>query len=138
MACQWYDRAVDALLKPAPVTEMAGPKPHSDALVSMGVSYWAVGNKDRAFELTQAGVRLAEQGLSENLISESDVQVAQHNLDAMNRAMGNGTQFAEADGDSSEPHVSKAQAKSPVKRAGGRSSQVRTANRSANSDTRRR
>ena len=39
-ACQWYDKAVERLLSPVPVTTVAAPQQHGDALVSMGVSYW--------------------------------------------------------------------------------------------------
>ena len=32
-----------------------GPGQHGDALVSMGVSYWEIGDRERAYELTEAG-----------------------------------------------------------------------------------
>ena len=47
-ACQWYDRAIEPLAKAVPVTELAAPGHHGDALVSMAVSYWETGDRDRA------------------------------------------------------------------------------------------
>ncbi len=88
MACEWYDRAADILLRPVPVTDFASPKQHGDALVSMGVSYWQTGQKDRAYELTKAGAELVEQGVAENLLAADALEVPRHNLSAMNRALG--------------------------------------------------
>jgi len=87
-ACQWYDRAAGLLLEPAPVTKLANPGQHGDALVSMGVSYWEVGQRDRAYELTKAGVELVEQGVSEGLLAASALDVPQGNFNAMARALG--------------------------------------------------
>jgi tetratricopeptide (TPR) repeat protein len=88
MACQWYDRAADLLLDPAPVTPLANPGQHGDALVSMGVSYWELGQRDRAYELTQAGVRLVDQGVAEGLLAADVANVPRGNLNAMARALG--------------------------------------------------
>jgi tetratricopeptide (TPR) repeat protein len=88
MACQWYDRAADLLLAPAPVTPLANPGQHGDALVSMGVSYWELGQRDRAYELTEAGVRLVDQGVAEGLLAADAATVPRGNLSAMARALG--------------------------------------------------
>jgi tetratricopeptide (TPR) repeat protein len=136
MACRWYDRACDALSRPAPVTEMASPKPHSDALVSMGVSYWNIGKKELAYELTKAGVALAEQGVDANLISASDLTVAQHNLEAMTRAIN----AENAPGDFSATQVAEAEptARKPSSARTSSQPRARTANRSTSGETRRR
>lgn len=87
-ACSWYDRAVDLLINPVPVTTMAGPQQHGDALVSMGVSYWHEGNRERAIELTQSGVALIEQGVEKGLLENDSLLVPYGNLAAMYEAQG--------------------------------------------------
>jgi tetratricopeptide (TPR) repeat protein len=87
-ACQWYDRAIDRLLTPVPVTTLARPGQHGDALVSMGVSYWHIGRRARAYELTRAGAELVQQGIGEGLLAETAGSVARDNLAAMGKALG--------------------------------------------------
>jgi tetratricopeptide (TPR) repeat protein len=87
-ACKWYDRAVDRLLRPMPVTTLAKPGSHGDALVSMGVSYWHNGRRARAYELTRAGAELVDQGIAEGLIAPASADVARENLASMSRALG--------------------------------------------------
>ncbi len=87
-ACQWYDRAADRLINPVPVTTMAGPQQHGDALVSMGVSYWHAGSRERAVELTQLGVDLIEQAVESGLLTKESLGVPYGNLAAMYEAQG--------------------------------------------------
>jgi tetratricopeptide (TPR) repeat protein len=88
LACQWYDRAIEPLSQPAPFTSLATPGYHSDALVSMAVSYWEIGDRERAYELTGAGVELVEQGIAEGLLSQEALEVPRNNFLAMSRALG--------------------------------------------------
>lgn len=87
-ACKWYDKASEPLLKPAPMTTLATPGHHGDSLVSMGVSYWEIGKRDKAYDLTQAGLELIEQGVNEGILSNDATLVAQGNLSAMAQALG--------------------------------------------------
>lgn len=87
-ACQWYDRAISLLSRPAPVTALATPGMHGDALVSMAVSYWEVGDRERAYQLTAAGVELVEQGVDEGLLAPEAIDVPRSNFLAMSRALG--------------------------------------------------
>ena len=86
-ACQWYDRATTRLLTPSPVTNLAAPGRHGDALVSMGVSYWHVGQRTRAVELTTSGLDMVQQGVDDGLLAESSLAVPEGNLAAMKRAL---------------------------------------------------
>jgi hypothetical protein len=88
VACQWYDRAIEPLSNPVPVTPLAAPGQHADALVSMAVSYWETGDRERAYELTGAGVELVEQGVDEGLLTAEALEVPQNNFAAMSRALG--------------------------------------------------
>jgi tetratricopeptide (TPR) repeat protein len=87
-ACKWYDQAVDLLLNPVPVTTLAVPQQHGDALVSMGVSYWRTNDKDRAVELTLAGVELIEEAVDAGLLGSTSLSVPYENLSAMYQALG--------------------------------------------------
>jgi tetratricopeptide (TPR) repeat protein len=87
-ACQWYDQAIEPLSAPVPVTALASPGQHSDALVSMAVSYWETGDRERAYELTGAGVELVEQAIAEGLLAANALEVPQGNFLAMSRALG--------------------------------------------------
>jgi tetratricopeptide (TPR) repeat protein len=87
-ACQWYDRAADLLLNPVPVTTMAGPQQHGDALVSMGVSYWHEKDRRRAIDLTQSGVELIEQAVQKGILTSDSLAVPYGNLAAMYEAQG--------------------------------------------------
>lgn len=87
-ACKWYDQAVDLLLNPVPVTTLAVPQQHGDALVSMGVSYWRTNDRERAVELTLAGVELIEEAVDAGLLGSSSLSVPYENLSAMYQALG--------------------------------------------------
>ncbi len=87
-ACLWYDQAVDRLLDPVPVTTMATPQQHGDALVSMGVSYWDQQDRDRAIEVTESGVDLIEQAVGSGLLDANSLLVPYNNLAAMYQAQG--------------------------------------------------
>jgi tetratricopeptide (TPR) repeat protein len=87
-ACKWYDQAVDLLLNPVPVTTLAVPQQHGDALVSMGVSYWRTNDKERAVELTLAGVELIEEAVDAGLLGSTSLSVPYENLSAMYQALG--------------------------------------------------
>jgi hypothetical protein len=54
----------------------------------MGVSYWEVGQRERAYELTEAGLRLVDQAVAEGLLAAETLTVPRGNLNAMGRALG--------------------------------------------------
>lgn len=87
-ACKWYDKASKSLLMPAPMTTLATPGHHGDSLVSMGVSYWEIGQREKAYDLTKSGLELIEQGVSEGILASNATLVAQGNLTAMAQALG--------------------------------------------------
>ncbi len=87
-ACQWYDRAADLLLDPVPVTTMAAPQQHGDALVSMGVSYWQAEQRERAIELTNSGADLIEEAVESGLLKQIALEVPYSNLSAMYEVQG--------------------------------------------------
>jgi tetratricopeptide (TPR) repeat protein len=131
LACQWYDRASTLLMEPVPFTTLANPGQHGDALVSMGVSYWEVGQRERAYELTEAGVQLVEQGIAEGLIAAETLTVPQGNLNAMARALGKA--------ELSTPQQSSGERTQVARKSRSTSRpQTRTAGRSTTNDANRR
>jgi hypothetical protein len=88
VACEWYGKASDNLLQPTPLTDFASPGHHGDALVSMGVSYWEIGQRERAYDLTKAGADLVQQGVEDGLLNVKQLTVAHSNLSAMSQALG--------------------------------------------------
>lgn len=139
LACQWYDKAVDALLQPVPLTELASPGHHGDALVSMGVSYWQVGDRQRAYKVTEAGVELVEQGINEGLLPAKAINVARSNLAAMGQALGKASAF-DRDEPAEQVAEQKPAARKQSQRVGQSGAKVQTADRrgAASSTTKRR
>lgn len=138
LACQWYDKAVDALLEPVPLTELATPGQHGDALVSMGVSYWQVGDRQQAYKVTQAGAELVEQGIDDGVLTAKAASVARSNLTAMGQALGkasafdrdeSGNQVAEQQPASNKRTKQSQQLRSKVQTADSRGSAGATAKR---------
>jgi hypothetical protein len=110
-------------MQPAPVTALANPGQHGDALVSMGVSYWEVGQRQRAYDLTKAGVELVEQGVAEGLLAVDSLAVPQGNLSAMARVLGK-TDLTAPTGQMAETR------QAASRRTGGSRQQSRVADRS--------
>lgn len=139
LACQWYDKAVDSLLQPVPLTDLASPGHHGDALVSMGVSYWQVGDRQRAYNVTQAGAELVEQGISEGLLPAKAGTVAQSNLAAMGQALGKASAF-DRDEPAEQVAEEKPAANNRAKQSQPTRTKVQTADRrgNANNTARRR
>jgi tetratricopeptide (TPR) repeat protein len=130
MACQWYDRATELLLEPVPFTTLANPGQHGDALVSMGVSYWEVGKRERAYELTEAGAQLVDQGIAEGLLAAETLAVPQGNLNAMARALGKIEQPAPA-----QPSAGRTQMATRQRSTNNRNAAARPQGRMANRST---
>ena len=54
----------------------------------MGVSFWDVGQREKAIELTTHGVSLMEQAVRQGGLDESALAVPYGNLSAMHRETG--------------------------------------------------
>ncbi|MBN1851809.1 MAG: hypothetical protein JW829_03765 [Pirellulales bacterium] len=87
-AMAWYDKAAPLLSKQVPVSPLADPRRHGDALVSMGVSYWKSNKKAEGLKLTELGSNILDQAIRNGLIEASDLTVAYSNLASMHKALG--------------------------------------------------
>jgi tetratricopeptide (TPR) repeat protein len=84
-AIVWFDKAVPLLGKPTPQEAMVDLGRLGDSFVSMGVSYWNVGSRQKAIALTQHGTDLIEEAVRRGLHDRSVLVVPYSNLAAMKR-----------------------------------------------------
>jgi tetratricopeptide (TPR) repeat protein len=87
-AVTWFEKAVPLLDRELPRDAQADLGRHGETFVSMGVSFWETGRRERAIELTQQGVTLMEQSVKQGLLNESALAIPYGNLSAMHRQMG--------------------------------------------------
>ena len=89
-AVAWFDKALP-LLKGRSAEEMADNLGrHGEAMVSMGVSYWQTGQREKAVEQTEQGIRWMEQAVKQDSLDRSALAVPYGNLAAMHRKLGDG------------------------------------------------
>ncbi len=87
-AVGWFDKALPLFQQ---ATENVAPHEVArlgESLVSMGVSYWEVGNRDRGLELTETGVKLIEAAVEGQFVQKSVLEVPYGNLATMHRQLG--------------------------------------------------
>jgi tetratricopeptide (TPR) repeat protein len=87
-AVTWFDKAVPLLNNPIPPDAFADLGRHGETFVSMGVSYWETGNRDKAIELTQHGIGLMEEAVRQGTMDRSSLAIPYSNLAAMHRQVG--------------------------------------------------
>ncbi len=95
VAITWFDKAVPLLKKPIPQEARADLGRHGEAFVSMAVSYWQSGQRDKAVDLTHTGVKLMEEAVKQGLLTAEALAVPYNNLASMLRHLG---EDDEADG----------------------------------------
>lgn len=93
-AAQWYDKAEPLLTSPLPKSELYAPRREGEMLVSMGVTYWQVGEKNRALELTRKGVELVESAVQAGILAKSTLGVPYSNLATMYQKVGENSNAA--------------------------------------------
>jgi len=87
-AVRWFEKAIPLLEKPLPAEALADLGRHGETFVSMGVSYWEIGRRDRGVDLTQRGVTMMEKAATQGLLDNASLAVAYTNLSIMHRKMG--------------------------------------------------
>jgi tetratricopeptide (TPR) repeat protein len=87
-AVEWYDKAAPLLTSPRPVSELLAPQRQGEELVSMGVSYWQIGEKDRAVDLTLTGADLVRKAVDSGVLVKSSLGVPYGNLATMYQQLG--------------------------------------------------
>ncbi len=89
-AIAWFDKSVPLLGRPVPADSKNELGRHGETFVSMGVSYWATGEKKKALELTKVGLALMKEAVEVRLLKKSALAVPYQNLAAMQHSLGNG------------------------------------------------
>ncbi len=87
-AIVWFEKALPLLRRPIPEEAMPDLGRHGETFVSMGVSYWEAGQRDKALELTQTGVDLMQRAVRLGYLDESALSVPYNNLASMHRKIG--------------------------------------------------
>jgi hypothetical protein len=84
----WFDKAVPLLEKPIPPEAAADLGRHGETFVSMGVSYWETGNREKAVALTHEGIKLMEEAVNLGTLNPSALAIPYSNLAATQRQLG--------------------------------------------------
>ncbi len=87
-AVAWFDKALPLLKDQSPADLADNLGRHGEALVSMGVSYWQTGQREKAVGLTEQGIRWMEQAVRQGSLDHSTLAVPYGNLAAMHRKLG--------------------------------------------------
>jgi tetratricopeptide (TPR) repeat protein len=89
-AVTWYDKAVPIFDRLAEDVNPGEFGRLGETYVSMGVSYWEVGQRQKAIDLTQRGTGLIEKMVDSGALEASALEIPYTNLATMRRQMGQG------------------------------------------------
>jgi hypothetical protein len=87
-AVVWFNKAIPSLSRPMPTSAWADPGRQGETLVSMSVSFWAIGQHEKALQLTEQGLEWMQQAVKEGLLDQQALAVPYTNLGAMHSYMG--------------------------------------------------
>jgi len=91
-AVTWFDKANPMFTR---LVSQIGPAEYGrlgETFVSMGISYWETGSREKAMEMTQQGVDLIEQLVQKGAIEPSALDIPYSNLATMHRQLGQNSQ----------------------------------------------
>ena len=88
-AIEWYAKARPMLTEDVPVSVSASPQIHGETFISMGVSYWKQGQRERAIELTEQGAEILQQAVVDGILDAEKLAIPYGNLASMHQHVGN-------------------------------------------------
>ena len=88
-AIEWFDLAKPIFIDLLPKADTEALGRFGEALVSMGVSYWATDQREEAIRITERGCRQIERGVLAGTIEASAQLTPYSNLATMYHEMGN-------------------------------------------------
>jgi tetratricopeptide (TPR) repeat protein len=91
-AIDWFEKAIPVFDRSVDQLAQSELGRLGETFVSIGVSFWENGDKDRAVELTQRGVELMEKAVGEGTLQESALEIPYGNLATMARSLGKADQ----------------------------------------------
>ncbi|QDU78238.1 hypothetical protein Pan97_53220 [Bremerella volcania] len=92
-AVHWYELAMQHLTDQSLQNIMLDRR--GESLVSMGVSFWATGNREQGVALTEQGKSLIESATAQNAALQKKLIVPLDNLAEMHRELGNAQKSAQ-------------------------------------------
>ena len=104
-AIGWFDKALPLFQEAADSVAPHEVSRLGETLVSMGVSYWEVGDRDRGLELTETGVKLIEAAVEGKFVEKTVLEVPYSNLATMHRQLGETEKAEEYTRMASEPQA---------------------------------
>ena len=87
-AVSWYHKAEPMLSVAAPSPMLSDLRTHGESFVSMGVSYWEIGDQERAIELTELGTDVLQKAVAEDWLSSEVLAIPYGNLASMHQTAG--------------------------------------------------
>jgi tetratricopeptide (TPR) repeat protein len=87
-AAGWFDKAVPILERATSEDLSTEMGRHGASFVSMGVSYWEIGQQEKAVSLTQKGITWMEQAVKQGTLERSSLIIPYNNLSAMQHKLG--------------------------------------------------
>jgi tetratricopeptide (TPR) repeat protein len=87
-AIDWFEKAIPLMERASPNDVAVDVGRQGEAFVTMGVSYWKTGRRDKAVALTQKGINWMEQAAKQGSLDRSSLAQPYGNLAAMHRTLG--------------------------------------------------
>jgi tetratricopeptide (TPR) repeat protein len=87
-AVSWFEKAIPALEGSSGQATSVELGRLGETFVSMGVSYWEIGQRDRGMSLTEQGVELMEKAVNEGVMEKASLEIPYGNLASMHRQLG--------------------------------------------------
>jgi hypothetical protein len=91
-ATRWYDKALPRMRKNSSSQMRDERGLLGEQLVSVGISYWETGQKNRAVSVTEEGTRLIQEAVDLGALKKEALAIPFGNLMAMHKALGNSDQ----------------------------------------------
>jgi len=87
-AVTWFEKAAPLLEKATNRLDPVEKGRLGETWVSMGVSYWEAGQREKSVDLTSRGVELMEQAVKEGTLDKAALEIPYGNLAVMYRQLG--------------------------------------------------
>jgi len=96
-AITYFDKATPLLRQAATDIAATSVGRLGETLVSMGVSYWETGDREKAMSLTEEGLQLMEKAVQLGLLTDSALEVPRANLQTMRQVSAKFAKTTESD-----------------------------------------
>jgi tetratricopeptide (TPR) repeat protein len=87
-AVEWYSKARNTFVGSNFATPLYSDRSHGEMYVSMGLSFWENGDKDKGIRLTQTGAELMKDAVESGSLQLKAMSVPYGNLAAMHSKLG--------------------------------------------------